>query len=113
MPLLTHAIRNSYSTPSDLFINRSILKSQEGTTQGDPLAMAMYGIAILPLIKRVMSNDVTQKWFADDGNAAGAVASLFKLYHDLKEIGPHFGYNFIKSDCEQRAGDLFANQDVE
>ena len=48
--------------------------------------MAMYGIAILPLIKRVMSNDVTHKWFADDGNAAGSIASLSKLYHDLKEI---------------------------
>ena len=118
-PSLTHAIRNSYSTPSDLYINRSIIKSQEGTTQGDPLAMAMYGIAILPLIKRVISNDVTHKWFADDGNAAGSIASLLKLYHELKEIGPYFGYKVIKchlitkSDFEQRARDLFADQDVE
>ena len=118
-PSLTHAIRNSYSTPSDLYINRSIIKSQEGTTQGDPLAMAIYGIAILPLIKRVMSNDVTQKWFADDGNGAGSIASLSKLYHDLKEIGPHFGYKVIKchlivkSDFGQRARDIFADQDVE
>ena len=118
-PSLSQAIRNSYSTPTDLFINRSTIKSQEGTTQGDPLAMAMYGIAILPLIKRVMSNNVTHKWFADDGNAAGSISSLLKLYHDLKEIGPHFGYKVIKchlivkSDFEQRAQDLFANQDVE
>ena len=84
-PSLTHAIRNSYSTPSDLYINQNLIKSQEGTTQGDPLAMAMYGIAILPLIKRVMSNDVTHKWFADDGNAAGSIASLLKLYHELRD----------------------------
>ena len=69
-PSLSQAIRNSYSTPSDLYIKRSTVKSQEGTTQGDPLAMAMHGIAILPLIKRVMSDNVTQKWYADDGNAA-------------------------------------------
>ena len=48
---LTQAIQNSYCTPADLFINRSTIKSQEGTTQGDPLVMAMYGLAIPPLIK--------------------------------------------------------------
>ena len=66
-----------------------------------------------------MSIDVTQKWFADDANAPGSIASLLKLYHDLKEIGPHFGYKVIKfhlitkSDFEQRAKDLLAYQDVE
>ena len=81
--------------------------------------MAMYGIAILPLIKRVMSDNVTQKWYADNGNAAGSIPLLSKLYHDLKEIGPHFGYKVIKChlitkpDFEQRARDLFANEDVE
>ena len=95
-PSLSQAIGNSYSTPSDLYINSSTVKSQKGTTQGDPLAMAMYGIAILPLIKRVLSDNVTQKWYADDGNAAGSIPLLSKLYHDLKEIGPHFGYKVIK-----------------
>ena len=55
----------------------------------------------------------------DDGNAAGSISSLSKLYHDLKAIGPHFGYKVIKchlitkSDFEHRAKDLFANEDVE
>ena len=65
-----------------------------------------------------MSNNVTHKWYADDGNAAGSISSLSKLYHDLKEIGPHFGYKvkchlITKSDFEHRAKDLFANEDVE
>ena len=44
---------------------------------------------------------------------------LSKLYHDLKEIGPHFGYKVIKChlitkpDFEQSARDLFANEDME
>ena len=66
-----------------------------------------------------MSNNVTHKWFADDGNTAGSISSLLNLYHNFKEIGPYFGYKVIKchlitkSDFEQRARDLFADQDVE
>ena len=55
-PSLSQAIRNSYSTPTDLFINRSTIKSQEGTTQGVPLSMAMYGLTIIPLVTK--SSDV-------------------------------------------------------
>ena len=62
------AIQNSYS-------NSSNPSSREGTTQGDPLAMAMYGLATLPLIKLVNGNSLTQKWYADDGNAVGNLSS--------------------------------------
>ena len=42
--------------------------STEGTTQGDPLAMAMYTLAISPLIHQLRDNcpGVQQVWFADD-----------------------------------------------
>ncbi len=49
--------------------------SQEGTTQGDPLAlaMAMYAIAITPLIYQLEDTGIKQAWYADDATAGGSL----------------------------------------
>ena len=43
---------NTYRKPSDLIVGGTLLLSQEGTTQGDPLAMAMYALATVPLSQK-------------------------------------------------------------
>ena len=63
-------------------------------TQGDPLAMTLYGISLLPLAEFLQERfpDVLQPWYADDAAMQGRpdrVAACFKLLCDL---GPHFGY---------------------
>lgn len=78
-PSLSNAVTNSYSTPSLLSVNHQTLFSKEGTTQGDPLAMAMYGIAILPLTYRIQQENMLQKWYADDGTAAGDITTLLNF----------------------------------
>ena len=39
--------------------------STEGATQGDPLAMALFAIATIPLIDQ-LKQDILQVWYADD-----------------------------------------------
>ena len=71
-----------------------ILLSKEGVTQGDPLAMALYGIALLPLaeILREANTEVLQPWYADDAAMQGRALAVAQCFHLLIRVGPHFGY---------------------
>ena len=49
-PPLATIVTNTYRSASSLFIDGTSLLSQEGTTQGDPLAMPMYAISVVLVI---------------------------------------------------------------
>jgi len=82
---------NTYRSPACLFISGDVLMSEEGTTQGDPLAMPMYALATIPLLKQLPS-DVEQVWYADDACACGKLNRLFRWWRHLCSVGPSFGY---------------------
>ena len=72
----------------------SFMKIKEEGTQGYPIAMVIYGIGILPLIKelKVEFPWVTQTWYDYSAGALSTVAK-FKLYFNLlKWLGPGRGY---------------------
>ena len=53
-PTIATALINTYREAISLFvIGGDTVFSVEGTTQGDPLAMSMYALAILPLINQL------------------------------------------------------------
>ena len=60
-PARHHALVNSYKHPSNLYVKNTVLTSTKGTTQGDPLAMAMYGIGIIPMIE-LLQNQMSPKY---------------------------------------------------
>ena len=76
-PALGTVLTNTYRSEPKLFIGGECIPSREGTTQGDPLAMAMYAMATLPLIQSLHREaEVEQIWFADDSAAGGNVNVL-------------------------------------
>ena len=91
-PALSKALINTYREDVELFINGEVLLSQEGTTQGEPLAMAMYAIAITPLIHRLEDRATKQVWFADDATAGGGLNHLKAWWDRISAIGPDYGY---------------------
>ena len=78
-PAMKHVLINTYRVPTRVFMldDQSSFKflSQEGTTQGCPLAMAMYAIALSPLINDLhgVCNHV---WYADDATGCGTFAQM-------------------------------------
>ena len=120
-PPLATALINTYRRDAELFVDGKTLYSQEGTTQGDPLAMPMYSLATLPLIEKVNPDlSVIQSWFADDATAAGSISKLHDWWDALATLGPMFGYHVnaaktnlvVKDSLLSTASAVFADTKV-
>ena len=83
---------NTNRENAQLFIDGETLLSQEGTTQGDPLAMAMYAIAITPLINDLEDKSVKQIWYTDDATACGNILNLKIWWDEISKKGAEYGY---------------------
>ena len=53
--------------------------------------MAMYALAVAPLMKKCAS-EATEVWFADDASAGGSIIDTFTWWEKLIKYGPRFGY---------------------
>ena len=122
-PPLATILHNTYQAPIRLIIpENGEISSSEGTTQGDPLGMAMYAIAITPLIKTLHQSCPSSKqvWFADDATASGSCTNLRSWWDVLSLQGPDFGYYpnasktylVVKEEFHQTATEAFANTNV-
>ena len=92
-PSLAYVVVNFYRAAAPLFVGGEEIYSREGTTQGDPLAMAIFAIAVRPLIDRLMMAQETQLWFADDAASGGKLQALRRWWDALLRFGPLFGYH--------------------
>ena len=91
-PPLATILSSTYQADVQLFIDGETLYSREGTTHGDPLAMAMYGIGILPLIHQLTPMNGKQVWYADDASAGGKISNLLNWWNAVCNKGPGYGY---------------------
>ena len=90
-------LHNSHNTPAMLYLeNGNHILSQEGVTQGNNAAVAMYALSTRPLIQALSSgtanDEVKQVWYADDSSAVASLAGVKKWWECLQANGPDFGY---------------------
>lgn len=90
-PVFSTILINTYHSPAALFVDGDVLYSNEGTMQGDPLAMPFYALATFPLIHK-LSKSVVQAWYADDACACGELHGLHLWWDQVLQFGPPFGY---------------------
>ena len=97
-PSLATFVENTYSVPSDMYVNSSdkvtVVKSMEGTTQGDPVAMAMYalGLSVLQDVIAFEKTKIKQVAYADDLSGAGKLIHLKEWWRMVNDNGPIIGY---------------------
>jgi len=122
-PALKHVLSNFYRAPTRIFMNGDSffeLLSQEGTTQGCPLAMAMYALALAPLTKRLQPV-CKQVWYADDATGCDKLEKLRGWFDRLLDEGPAYGYYpkpskcilVVKPDRLARAIEIFKGSNVQ
>ena len=106
-PTIATYVKNCYTKSSRLFvIGGHELTSSEGTTQGDPIAMAIYAVAVITLILMILevTNQLSDKRtkmaaYADDFSAGGSIENLKHWWKVLCQLGPKFGYFPEASKC--------------
>jgi len=72
----------------------SVILSQEGVTQGDPISMVIYGVALTPLTETVRQQlpATLQAWYADDSAFGGTAPDIAAAMRTILERGPSRGY---------------------
>ena len=99
-PAMHRFLQNHYQQPSKLTFSdgcqEDSIQSEEGCTQGDPVAMAFYAAGSKPLIDNlaevVNQEECKQSWFADDSSAAGKLREVRLWWETLTMLGPKYGY---------------------
>ena len=128
-PSFSQYVDNTYREPANLYImgkkadhDAGIIKSTEGTTQGDPVAMAMYALAMTMLQQRIKyeTTNVKQVAYADDLTGAGKVEDVRKWWDLVTSHGPDIGYFpnasksilIVKPDYYHDAQETFRDTEV-
>ena len=128
-PSLAQFVENTYKEPVDLYIstNRAhvrdnVIQSTEGTTQGDPVAMAMYALGLSALQYKINheSTRVKHVAYADDLTGAGKIDDIKHWWELVTTYGPKVGYHpnasksflIVKPQHYNRAVDAFRGSDV-
>ena len=82
--------------PSRLFITGGKeISSNEGTIQGDLIAMEVYALSSIPLLTSVISKNtgnLIHVAFTDDLTGVGKIHKLIEWWKNVLRYSPYFGY---------------------
>ena len=89
---------SAYSQPSFRFYGDSVIKSCEGTQQGDPESPALFSESIQDLIDSLESK--INLWYLDDGNLSDDYRTVLKDLNIIVEAEKTLGLKLKPTKCE-------------
>ena len=93
-PGLAGYVHMVYGRAPWLVAGKHLIRSLQGTQQGDPLGMYLFSLVIQPLIDKLQDCELDLNiWCADDGTLIGPIAELVKATGLLKDTGLSVGYH--------------------
>ena len=126
-PIISTYISNCYNTPAGLFIIEGTeILSKEGTTKGDPTAMAAHALGITPLTHHLLEKTSSNKLYSKEIAYAqiitvvGAVKDINCYWEHLNSFATFFGYYskalkshlIVKSQYLETANVVFGNTEI-
>ena len=94
--------KNAYEVAPRLFVEKYLeLRSEEGTTQGDPIAMGAYALGLSVLQSKISQSNTGAKHtaYADDLVRAWKLQEIKSLWDETCKHGPPLGYNSATKSC--------------
>ena len=89
-------VKNTYKVAPRLFVAKDLeLTSEEGTTQGLPIAVGAYALGLSVLWSKTSLNNTGAECtaYADDLIGAGKLQEVKNLWYEICKHGPPLGYN--------------------
>ena len=127
-PSIAQYVENTYKEPTHLYMatrnNRQLANiiAEEGTTQGDPIAMAMYALGLSALLEEIKyeTTEIKNVAFADDLTGAGKIEKLKAWWDLISTRGSQVGYLpnarksflIVKPEHFEHAKEIFADSEV-
>ena len=122
-PTLAIYVKNTYKVFPSLLVAKDLeLKSEEGTTQGDPIAVEAYALGRSVLQSKIGQNNTGAKHiaYADDLVGAGKLQEIKNLWDEICKHGPPLGCNpnttksclIVKEDMKDLATDIFKHAGI-
>ena len=118
-PEISTFLNNVYKSPTPFYIKQLVIKSREGTTQGDVAAMQMYSIATKPKVYKDQPN-TRKSFYADNRATAETFETIHEWWTSLLAQGPKDGFFpnacktilLVKLEHYERALQFFAGSGV-
>ena len=107
MPGLSRWVHWCYDRPSQLRFGKSIISSEVGVQQGDPLGPLLFSLALHVLLRRMARETHSDSSalgllaaYLDDGVLAGPADVVARAVQVLCEHGPRMGLHLNPAKCE-------------